>query len=333
MKVLVTGSAGHLGEALMRTFQQSEYEAIGVDVKNSPYTNHVISIVDRNKIAECMDGVDAVIHTATLHKPHVSTHTRQNFIDTNITGTLNLLEEAVIAKVKAFIFTSTTSVFGRALRPQSNSPAVWVDETLAPVSRNIYGTTKFAAENLCELFHYKFNLPCIVLRTSRFFPEEDDNREVRELYCDGNIKVNEFLYRRVEIQDIVDAHFLAVEKADNIGFDRFIISATTPFSLEDVEPLRTNAPEVVARLVPDYVEVYKQKNWQMFPNIDRVYLNQKARKILGWKPRYDFSFIIEQLKNGKDYRSPLSSAIGSKGYHKTKFSDGPFPVESDSVEK
>ena len=59
-----------------------------------------------------MAGVDAVVHTATLHKPHVATHTRQDFVDTNITGTLNLLEEAVAAGVSSFVFTSTTSAFG-----------------------------------------------------------------------------------------------------------------------------------------------------------------------------------------------------------------------------
>ena len=101
MRVLVTGSAGHLGEALMRTLQHASYEAVGLDVKSSPFTHHVSSITERAIIHDCMQEVEAVLHTATLHKPHVATHARQDFVDTNVSGTLNLLEEAVLAGVTA----------------------------------------------------------------------------------------------------------------------------------------------------------------------------------------------------------------------------------------
>ena len=109
MKILVTGSAGHLGEALMRTLAGSEHNAVGCDVRASPYTRHVGSVADRAFAARCMDGVDAVLHTATLHKPHVGTHTRQAFVDTNVSGTLTVLEAALANRVSSVIFTSTTS--------------------------------------------------------------------------------------------------------------------------------------------------------------------------------------------------------------------------------
>src|SRR5205823_10144848 len=115
-------------------------------------------------------------------KPHIATHGRHDFIDTNVTGTLNLLEEAAAAGVGSFVFTSTTSIFGDALAPASGAPAAWVTEEVVPVPKNIYGVTKAAAEDLCQLFHRNQGLACIVLRTSRFFPEEDDNRDVREQY-------------------------------------------------------------------------------------------------------------------------------------------------------
>ena len=189
MRVLVTGSAGHLGEGLMRTLPGAGHHAIGIDIKLSPFTHHVGSIEDRAFVARCMAGVEAVLHAATLHKPHVATHTRQDFVDTNITGTLNLLEEAVGAGVRAFVFTSTTSAFGRALVPPPGAPAAWITEDVVPMPKNIYGVTKVTAESLCELFHHKFELPCLVLRTSRFFPEEDDRRETREAYADENVKI------------------------------------------------------------------------------------------------------------------------------------------------
>lgn len=311
----------------MRTLPGAGYEPIGLDTLPSPYTTCVGSITDRDWVRQCMKGVDAVLHTATLHKPHVATHARQSFVDTNVTGTLNLLEEAVAAGVRAFVFTSTTSAFGRALNPRAGEPAAWITEDVAPMAKNIYGVTKLAAENLCELFQHRFGLPCIILRTARFFPEEDDHEARRATYEDANLKVNEFLYRRVDIEDVVSVHLLSVAKAHTIGFGRYIISATTPFTRDDVHALSTNTPSVVARRVPAYVGEYTKRRWIMFPTIDRVYVNERARTELGWRPRFDFEFVLERLRAGKDFRSPLARVVGSKGYHQQAFAEGPYPVE------
>jgi nucleoside-diphosphate-sugar epimerase len=326
MKVVVTGSAGHLGEGLVRALRQTPHAVVSLDRAASPFTSHVGSVTDRDFVRQCLTGADAVIHAATLHKPHVATHTRQEFVDTNITGTLNLLEEATAVGVSAFVFTSTTSAFGRALTPPPGAPAAWITEDVRPVPKNIYGVTKAAAEELCELFHRLHGLPCLVLRTSRFFPEEDDDPAVRAAYADANLKANEYLHRRVDLQDVVDAHLLAVERAAAIGFGRFVISATTPFQPGDMAELRANAAGVVGRLVPEYAAEYARQGWTMCPGIDRVYVNERARRELGWRPRYDFPRVVEALRAGEDYRSPLARAVGSKGYHDRAFADGPYPV-------
>ncbi|WP_394829645.1 NAD-dependent epimerase/dehydratase family protein [Pendulispora albinea] len=315
MTVLVTGSAGHLGEALMLTLRRAGRDAVGLDVRSSPFTDLVGSIADRAFVARSMRGITAVVHAATLHKPHVGTHTRQQFVDTNVTGTLNLLEEAGSAGARAFVFTSTTSTFGRALVPPEGAPAAWITEEVAPVPKNIYGVTKVAAEDLCQLFQRIQGLPCLVLRTSRFFPEEDDQAGVRDAYDDGNVKANELLYRRADIADIVDAHLLALERAPQIGFGKYIISATTPFSRDDLAELRTDAAAVVRRHVPAFEEVYSRRGWRMFPGIDRVYVNARAREELGWQPRYDFGFVMARLERGEDPRSELAREVGAKGYH------------------
>jgi hypothetical protein len=69
------------------------------------------------------------------------------------------------------------------------------------------------AEDLCQLFHRNHGLACIVLRTSRFFLEEDDSRVTRDTYADDNAKANEFLFRRVDLEDAVSAHVLAGKRA------------------------------------------------------------------------------------------------------------------------
>ena len=314
-KVLVTGSAGHLGEALARVLRAEGHEVTGLDILPSPYTDVVGSVSDRAVVRECLSGVDAVLHAATLHKPHVGSHGKQAFVDTNVTGTLTLLEEAVAAGAGRFVFTSTTSAFGRALTPAPGEPAAWITEDVAPAPRNIYGVTKTAAEGLCEIVHREHGLPVIVLRTSRFFPEADDADNVRSAYTDANVKANEYLHRRVDIQDAADAHLLAMDRAPEIGFGTYIVSATAPFGRDDLLALRDDAPAVVRRLFPDADAEYARRGWRMFPGIDRVYVNDRARADLGWTPRYDFRYVLDRLKAGDDPRSPLARAVGAKGYH------------------
>ena len=327
MKVLVTGSAGHLGEGLVRYLEQIGMNPSGLDIKRSDFTTHAGSITDPEFVDACMQGVDAVIHAATLHKPHVGTHNRQAFVDTNISGTLNLLEAAVRHEIESFICTSTTSTFGDALRPAQNEPAVWVTEAMSPQPKNIYGVTKLAAENLCRMFSRNMALPCIVLRTARFFPEEDDNRHKREAFDDDNLKLNELLFRRADLHDMVTAHVCAMEKAPEIGFGKFIISATSPFQPQDAAALAIDTPSVVNRYIPGYEQVYVERGWKMFASIGRVYDNRLARETLGWLPEYDFERAISDLLGGRDYRSKLAVEVGKKGYHDRIFEDGPFPVE------
>ena len=315
MRVVVTGSAGHLGEALARVLGDSGYEVTGVDLRPSPYTTVVGSVADRAVVRDCVAGAGAVLHTATLHKPHVDSHSKQAFVDANVTGTLTLLEEAAAAGARGFVFTSSTSAFGRALTPAPGDPAAWITEEVAARPRNIYGVTKTAAEDLCELAHAEYGLPVIVLRTSRFFPEGDDSDEVRSAYADANVKANEYLYRRVDVADVVSAHLLAMQRAADIGFGKYIVSATTPFTRGDLAGLRDDAPAVVRRLFPDYEAEYARRGWRMFPAVGRVYVNARARAGLGWTPRHDFRSVLDALKSGEDPRSPLARAIGMKGYH------------------
>ena len=324
MRILVTGSSGHLGEALCRVLGAEGHDVLGLDVLASPYTGVVGSIVDRSCVRRSVEGVDAIVHAATLHKPHVGTHSRRQFVEANVTGTLNLLEEAVAAGVGRFVFTSTTSAFGRALVPPPGAPAAWITEDVESVPRNVYGVTKTAAEDLCELVHRDHGLPCLILRTSRFFPEADDRDELRAAYSDANLKVNELLYRRVDIEDVVSAHRLALERAPAVGFGRYIVSATTPFGRGDLAALREDAPAVVARLFHDYEAIYAERGWRMLPGIDRVYVNDRARRDLGWAPRWDFRHALDRLKAGADPRSELALAVGAKGYHAV--STGPYTV-------
>ena len=327
MKYVVTGSSGHLGEALVRVLRERKQEVVGLDILESPFTDFIGSVADADFVQKHLTKDCVVLHAATLHKPHVVTHTKAQFIETNVHGTLNILESALAAKAAGVVFTSTTSAFGAALSPAPEEPAAWITEEVRSVPKNIYGVTKVAAEDLCELFYRTRGLPCAVLRTSRFFMEEDDDPRSRAQFECLNLKVNEYLYRRVEISDAAEAHLLAAAKLPELGFARFIISATSPFKRQHLDSLRSKAPEVVRDLIPSHQKLYHRRGWRMNPSLDRVYVNRKAREELGWQPKFDFATVVERLHNHGSAFSDLALAVGTKGYHSESFSDGPYPVE------
>jgi nucleoside-diphosphate-sugar epimerase len=305
MRVLVTGSSGWLGQALVPRLKRDGHEVVGIDPVPAPTTTVVGSIVDRQLVRTtmCDFGIDAVIHAGALHKPHVDTCGRSEFIDTNVQGTLNLLEESVSpgSRVGRFVFTSTTSLMIsqeiRAGRAAGAKQARWITEELTPLlPRNIYGVSKLAAEHLCRLFHELHRLPIIILRTARFFPEADDMAHAIP-HSDENTKVNEFLFRRLSVEDTAESHVTALAKAPEIGFDTFIISARTPFSPEDCEELIADAPKVVERYFPHYRKIYERLGWTMFASIDRVYDSSRAARRLGFVCRTGFGEKLAELEH------------------------------------
>ena len=301
MNILVTGSSGWLGQTLVPRLKHDGHKVVGLDPDRAATTEVVGSVVDRPLVRSIIrdHGITAIVHAAARHKPHIETHDNSEFVAVNVQGTLNLLEEAIEAKVDRFVFTSTTSLMIsqkiRDGRAGGAREAMWIDEDLAPLQpRNIYGVTKLAAEELCRLFHQLHKLPIIVLRTSRFFPEEDDMAHAIA-QSGENTKANEFLFRRLSVEDAAEAHVVALAKAPEIGFDTFIVSSMTPFSPADCRALIADAPSVVARYFPDYREKYARRGWTMFDSIDRVYDAGRAAKRLGFTCKTGFREVLDAL--------------------------------------
>lgn len=271
---------------------------VGLDVAAGIQTTHVGSVADRAYVDRLFDAhrFDAVIHAGGLHQPDIARYPAQTFVEVNVTGTLTLLEAAARTRVSRFLFTSTTSLMiSTAIREGLSDAAVWIDESLAPLEpRNIYGVTKLAAEGLCRLFHLEHGLPVLVLRTGRFFPEEDDTD--RELSGE-NMKANELLHRRLTVEDAAAAHLVALERAPAIGFGTYILAAPTPFSRDDVVALKRDAAAVVARLFPDAPRLYAERGWQLPDQIDRVYDAGRAERELGFRAGTDFAAVLASLRS------------------------------------
>lgn len=298
MRVLLTGSSGWLGRFLAPRLRAADHFVIGLDVAPGADTQAVGSIADRGVVERAFSDhrIEAVVHAGALHKPDIARVPAQAFIDVNVTGTLNLLQAAAAAGHDRFIFTSTTSLMiSQAIRQEASPVATWLDESSGPLApRNIYGVTKLAAEGLCRLYYVEHGLNCVVLRTGRFFPENDD---VHNELPGPNLKANEFLNRRLTVEDAADAHILALERAPSIGFDTFIISALSPFAPHDAEALKRDAAAVVARYFPEAPGLYAQRSWRLPKSIGRVYDAHRAERVLGFRCKTDFRRVLDALRN------------------------------------
>lgn len=282
MKILVTGASGKLGRVTVNRLLAEGYEVTGVDLVGSETTHKIVDIRNENSVYELTKGFNAIIHTAALHGRHMDLNlSRAAFIETNINGTLNLLNACVKNGIAKFLFTSTTSIYGNAM--VNEAQAVWVDENLTIQPRDIYDITKQTCEALCRDFFEKENIMTSVYRVGRFLPEDD------------NLMLNHRLYRGLDERDGAEALKLAVVRHFD-EFEIFNISSGSPFSKDDLIELKHQPEKVIASYLPEAIEIYKRKHWKFPESIDRVYASAKATRLLGYRPKYTFDFLLQQFR-------------------------------------
>ena len=276
MRVLVTGSSGRIGGAIAARLSL-RHQVVGLDLKAGPLTSVVGDICDERLLAATCAGLDAVIHTASLHAPDLGLRTTEDFRRINVEGTKRLLSACGEAGIRRFVYTSTTSLYGRALMP-TGGEAVWVTEKLLPEPRDIYDETKLAAEQACNLAA-RDGMTCISLRMSRCFPEHP---RLIAIYR---------LYRGVDAADVAQAHELALARGSP-GFEVFNISARPPFAVTECLQLLSGAKAVVLAHHPWASAAFACRGWELPNSVDRVYVVDKALAELGYRPAHDFESLF-----------------------------------------
>lgn len=276
MRVLVTGSSGRIGSAIAERLAEARHETQGLDVRPGEWTTVRGDVADRALVREIVARVDAVVHAAAFHAPHVDSVPAAEFRRVNVEGTRALLDACEEHGAERFVYTSTTSLYGSAMVPED--AAVWVTEDLVPRPRDIYDETKIEAESLCGQASAR-GMTCVSLRMSRCFPEPAD---VVAAYR---------LHRGVDARDVAEAH-LAALNADLGGFHVLNVSAATPFERDDCAELLEDAASVVRRRLPWAEQEFSKRGWRLPASIDRVYVIEKARHVLGWQPRHNFESLF-----------------------------------------
>lgn len=279
MKILITGAAGRVGRATYIALC-TEHEVVGLDSAPSSTSDVVASIQHSDAVRRALRGVDAVIHVAAMHAPHVGRVSDDAFEAINVAATESLARLAMEAGARTFVFTSTTALYGYASTPSGR--AAWIDEDTAPLPRTIYHRTKIQAESALQAIALETGLSVTTVRMSRCFPEPAPSMAAYRLH------------RGVDVRDAADAHAMAVASPAP-GYRRFVVSGRTPFLPEDADALMKNAPEVIERRCPELAEAFHRRKWKLPQSIDRVYSAARAMHALDWQPENGFEEVLKQL--------------------------------------
>jgi nucleoside-diphosphate-sugar epimerase len=278
VKVLVTGSSGRIGGAIAARLTL-RHQVTGLDLRPGPLTSEIADVQDTARLAVLLPGMDAVVHTASLHVPDLAARSREEFRAVNVDATRRLLQAAGDAGVGRFVYTSTTSLYGDAMLPEAGA-AVWVTEELKPRPRDAYDETKLAAEEACR-DAARAGMRCTSLRMSRCFAE------------DPRLVAIYRLHRGVDAEDVAQAHELALAAAGE-GFEVFNVSAPPPFRACECRRLLEDAASVILEHHPWAADEFARRSWLLPQFIDRVYVVEKAIAGLGYRPQHDFAALFRR---------------------------------------
>lgn len=305
-KVLVTGADGFIGSHLTEELVQAGYEVRALTLYNSFGTwgwldsmpkdimEHVDvfmgDVRDPNGVREAMKGIDTVYHLAALIAIPYSYHSPDMYVDTNIKGTLNVLQAARDLGTRRVLVTSTSEVYGTA-------QYVPIDEKHPYQGQSPYSATKIGADRLAESFYRSFDLPVSIVRPFNTYGPRQSARAViptiimqllagkTEIKLGSLTPTRDFNY----VKDTV-AGFMAIGNTDQTIGQEINIATQQEISIGQLadELIRQINPS--ARILCDEQRLRPEKS-----EVNRLLgSNAKIRKLTGWEPQYTFEQGLAQ---------------------------------------
>lgn len=315
-KILVTGAEGFIGSHLTELLVNEGYDVRAMVQYNS-FNNwgwidtfdkeikdkldiFLGDVRDPNGVRTAMEGVDAVFHLAALIAIPYSYHSPDMYVDTNIKGTLNILQAARDLGTKRVLVTSTSEVYGTA-------QYVPIDEKHPYQGQSPYSATKIGADRLAESFYRSFNLPVTIVRPFNTYGPRQSARAViptiitqllsgkEEIKLGSLTPTRDFNY----VKDTARG-FLEIYKSDKTVGEEINIATQREISIGDLanELIRQINPN--ARIICDEQRVRPEKS-----EVNRLLgCNEKIKRLTNWAPKYTFeeglAETIEFLRNNLD---------------------------------
>lgn len=299
-RVLVTGADGFIGSHLTENLLEKGYEVKAFTLYNSFNTWGWLDslpkekldqieifcgdVRDPNGVREAMRGVDAVFHLAALIAIPFSYHSPDSYVDTNIKGTLNVLQAARELETARVLITSTSEVYGTA-------QYVPIDEKHPFQGQSPYSATKIGADRLAESFYRSFQLPVSIVRPFNTYGPRQSARAViptiitqllagrKEIKLGSLSPTRDFNY----VRDTTAGFIAIAESMQTIG-EEINIATQREISIGELAEEIINQINPKAHIVCDEERLRPEKS-----EVNRLLgSNEKIRKLTDWKPQYTF---------------------------------------------
>lgn len=324
LNVLVTGADGFIGSHLVEKLLEEGYNVRAFVYYNSFNSWGWLDTLDKNKLSkieifsgdirdpngvkEAMKGIDIVFHLAALIAIPFSYHSPDSYVDTNIKGTLNVLQAARDLKTKRVLITSTSEVYGTA-------KYVPIDENHPYQGQSPYSATKIGADRLAESFYRSFNMPITIVRPFNTYGPRQSSRAViptiitqllngeTEIKLGALTPTRDFNY----VKDTVKG-FIEIAKSENTIGEEINIATCSEISIEELALEIINQINPKAKIICDEERLRPDKS-----EVNRLLgCNKKIKKLTNWSPKYSFEEgikeTIEWFKNEevlKKYKSDI----------------------------
>ena len=324
LNVLVTGADGFIGSHLVEKLLEDGYNVRAFVYYNSFNSWGWLDTLDKNKLSkieifsgdirdpngvkEAMKGIDIVFHLAALIAIPFSYHSPDSYVDTNIKGTLNVLQAARDLKTKRVLITSTSEVYGTA-------KYVPIDENHPYQGQSPYSATKIGADRLAESFYRSFNMPITIVRPFNTYGPRQSSRAViptiitqllngeTEIKLGALTPTRDFNY----VKDTVKG-FIEIAKSENTIGEEINIATCSEISIEELALEIINQINPKAKIICDEERLRPDKS-----EVNRLLgCNKKIKNLTNWNPEYSFKEgikeTIEWFKNEevlKKYKSDI----------------------------